>query len=122
MKTVLFAEDHPDVQTIVRAALRGLPCHVQTVSTVEDGLAAIAAGVPDLLLLDLRLPDGSGYQLLEALRERSSVPAIVLSAFATEADQTHGLDAGADVYLSKPFDVANLRQLVASHLDLQIEG
>lgn len=76
--------------------------------TAADGMAQLAAVSPDLVLLDLGLPDGDGIEVTRRLREWSRTPIIVLSARGQESDKIHALDAGADDYLTKPFSIGEL--------------
>lgn len=76
--------------------------------TAAEGNAQISSSAPDLILLDLGLPDGDGIEVTRRLREWSRIPIIVLSARGQESDKIHALDAGADDYLTKPFSVGEL--------------
>ncbi len=108
-RKILVIEDEPDIVRGLTDALSFEGFEVQARGTGLDGLEAAAAWGPDLVLLDLMLPDDNGYRVCEALRERDPVvPIIILTAKAQEADKVRGLDAGADDYVTKPFSVAEL--------------
>lgn len=106
--TVLLVEDEPEMRRFLRAALtsRGYTLH-EAASLAEATLRA-TAHPPDLVLLDLGLPDGDGLAFLSRLREWSRAPVIVLSARGREDDKVDALDAGADDYLTKPFGTGEL--------------
>lgn len=110
--TVLVVEDEPPIRRFVRAALEEEDCRVIEAGTVERGLAEAGSEHPDLLVLDLGLPDGDGIELIRQLRAWSDIPILILSARSQEADKIEALDAGADDYLSKPFGVGELRARV----------
>jgi len=108
-KRILVIEDEPDIVRGLEDALEFEGFEVQARGTGAEGLAAAADWAPDLVLLDLMLPDDNGYRICEALRERDpAVPIIILTAKAQEADKVRGLDSGADDYVTKPFSVAEL--------------
>jgi two-component system KDP operon response regulator KdpE len=92
----------------VRTALEAEAWIVHESETLQQGLAAAATRKPDLVILDLGLPDGDGMEFLRDLRSWSKVPVIVLSARVSEQDKIEALDAGADDYLTKPFGVGEL--------------
>jgi len=99
-----------DEDAIARPLAEGLRREGFEVEWVWTGAAALAAGQPDLVLLDLRLPDVDGYSVFRELRTRSDVPIIMLTAMGEEVDRVVGLELGADDYVVKPF---GLRELVA---------
>ena len=103
--TAIVIEDEPQIRRFVRGALEAEGWLVHEAGTLRDGLAAAGTRQPDLLVLDLGLPDGDGVSLIRDVRGWSAVPIIVLSARSDEADKVAGLDAGADDYLAKPFGV-----------------
>jgi two-component system KDP operon response regulator KdpE len=105
---VLLVEDEPGIRRFVRAALEAEGCAVHEAASLERGRIELANRRPDLLVLDLGLPDGDGLTLLAELRQWSGMPALVLSARSNEVDKVGALDAGADDYLAKPFGVAEL--------------
>jgi len=105
---LLIIEDDPAIQRFLRAGLDSQGYrHVES-STGADGLAQAATRAPDLVLLDLGLPDLDGLDVVRRLREWSVVPVIVLSARGQEQDKIHALDAGADDYVTKPFAMGEL--------------
>jgi two-component system KDP operon response regulator KdpE len=104
----LIVEDEPSIRRFVRLALEAEGWAVHETETVRQGLIDAGTRRPDLIVLDLGLPDGDGVELLRDLRAWSSVPVIVLSARDQEADKIAALDAGADDYLTKPFGVGEL--------------
>ncbi|QEL66176.1 two-component system, OmpR family, KDP operon response regulator [Oryzomicrobium terrae] len=105
---VLLVEDEKPIRRFVRAALEEAGCDVHEAETVRQGLIDAGTRKPDLVILDLGLPDGDGGTLIKELRAWSATPVLVLSARSLEADKVAALDAGADDYLAKPFGVAEL--------------
>ncbi|HMV92176.1 MAG TPA: response regulator [Thauera aminoaromatica] len=105
---VLLVEDEAGIRRFVRAALESEGCTVREAAALERGRIELASRRPDLLVLDLGLPDGDGTALLAELRGWSGMPVLVLSARSDETDKVAALDAGADDYLAKPFGVAEL--------------
>jgi two-component system KDP operon response regulator KdpE len=106
--TVVVIEDEPQIRRFLRAALGGEGYRVHEASTGADGLVEVASRQPDVVVLDLGLPDTDGLDVIRRVREWSAVPVIILSARGQEADKVAALDAGADDYLSKPFGVDEL--------------
>ncbi len=106
--TVVIVEDEPQIRRFVRAALEAEQWQVFEATTVKQGLIEAGTRRPDLVILDLGLPDGDGVDYLRDLRAWSQVPVIVLSARSDETDKIAALDAGADDYLTKPFGVGEL--------------
>jgi two-component system KDP operon response regulator KdpE len=104
----LLVEDEPQIRRFLRTALEAEGWIVHETQTVKQGLIDAGTRKPDLLVVDLGLPDGSGVTLIRELRTWSAVPVIVLSARAGENDKIEALDAGADDYLTKPFGVREL--------------
>ncbi len=109
-------EDEPQIRRFVRSALEAEGWQVFEADTLQRGLTEAGTRKPDLLVLDLGLPDGDGLDLIRDLRGWSGVPIIVLSARADEADKIAALDAGADDYLTKPFGVGELLARVRANL------
>jgi two-component system KDP operon response regulator KdpE len=105
---ILVIEDDPPIRRFLRAALEAHGYRYRESSTGEDGIAQAATHVPDLVLLDLGLPDISGFEVVRRLREWSRVPILVLSAREQEEDKIRALDAGADDYVTKPFAMGEL--------------
>ncbi|HXE76950.1 MAG TPA: two-component system response regulator KdpE [Rhodanobacter sp.] len=109
-------EDEPQIRRFVRVALEAEGWQVHEAETAQRGLSEAGTRKPDLLVLDLGLPDGDGLDLIRDVRGWSGVPIIVLSARADEADKVAALDAGADDYLTKPFGVGELLARVRANL------
>ncbi len=105
---VLLVEDEPQMRRFLRAALGARPFRLIEASTLKEALLLTTSHNPELILLDLGLPDGDGITLTRNLREWSRVPIIVISARGREADKVEALDAGADDYLTKPFGIDEL--------------
>lgn len=105
---VILVEDEKQIRRFVRAALESDGCHVFEAETVRQGLIEAGTRKPDLVILDLGLPDRDGIEFIRDLRGWSGLPVIVLSARSDEADKIAALDAGADDYLTKPFGVGEL--------------
>ena len=106
--SVLLIEDEPQMRRFLRASLGSNGYQVFETETGEEGLQQAAARNPDLILLDLGLPDHDGLVVTERLREWATMPIIVISARGKEEDKIRALDAGADDYLTKPFGVGEL--------------
>jgi two-component system KDP operon response regulator KdpE len=106
--TVVVIEDEPQIRRFVRTALEAERCHVVEAGNGERGLVEAGTRKPDLVILDLGLPDRDGIEFIRDLRSWSELPLIVLSARTNESDKIAALDAGADDYLSKPFGVGEL--------------
>lgn len=106
---VLIVEDEKLIRRFVRSALEEEGCRVFEAGTCADGLVEAGKQKPDLIVLDLGLPDGNGIDFIRDLRAWSDVPILVLSARSNEKDKIQALDVGADDYLTKPFGVGELR-------------
>ena len=105
---ILVVDDEPQILRSLRMTLAGHGYDVQTAATGEEALDATEGRLPDLVVLDLVLPGLSGLEVCRRLRERSSLPILVLSARGDERDKVAALDLGADDYLTKPFGVNEL--------------
>jgi two-component system KDP operon response regulator KdpE len=105
---ILIIEDEVQMRRFLRASLSSNGYQVVETDTAEAGLAQAAARNPDLILLDLGLPDQDGLVVTQRLREWAKTPIIVISARGREEDKIQALDAGADDYLTKPFGVGEL--------------
>jgi two-component system, OmpR family, KDP operon response regulator KdpE len=105
---VLVIEDEPQMRRFLRGALRAHQYQVVEAATAREGLAQAAGRNPDVVLLDLGLPDVDGLQVTREMRRSSRTPIIVLSARGQEHDKVTALDLGADDYLTKPFAVSEL--------------
>ncbi|MGD9550812.1 MAG: two-component system response regulator KdpE [Burkholderiaceae bacterium] len=113
---ILVVEDEAEIRHFVRLALESEGYEVFEADSVKRGLIEAATRRPDLLVLDLGLPDGDGVELVRALRQWSAVPVLVLSARSQEADKIAALDTGADDYLVKPFGAGELLARVRAQL------
>jgi len=113
---VLIIEDEKQIRRFVRVAVEEEGCLVSEAETMSQGLLEAGSRKPDLLILDLGLPDGNGIDLIRDLRNWSDVPVLILSARSQENDKIDALDAGADDYLTKPFSVGELRARVRALL------
>jgi two-component system KDP operon response regulator KdpE len=108
MALILVIEDEREVRRFLRATLTQNEHELVEASKGADGLALAAAHKPDLIILDLGLPDMDGLEVTRSLREWTHTPIVVLSARGQEQDKVLALDAGADDYLTKPFGVQEL--------------
>lgn len=113
---VVVIEDEPQIRRFVRSALETEGWQVHEADSAKKGLIEAGTRKPDLLVLDLGLPDGDGLDLIRDVRGWSGVPIIVLSARSGEADKIAALDAGADDYLTKPFGIGELLARVRANL------
>jgi two-component system KDP operon response regulator KdpE len=104
----LVIDDEPQIRRLLRVTLEANGYRVFDAATGNDGLAQAAQRRPDVVLLDLGLPDLEGVAVLKRLREWSKVPVIILSVLDREDDKVAALDAGADDYVTKPFNSAEL--------------
>jgi len=106
--TVLVIEDEPQMRRFLKASLEANDYHCVEAVTAREGLAQATGRNPDVILLDLGLPDLDGVELTRRLREWSRTPIIVISARGREQDKIAALDAGVDDYLTKPFGIGEL--------------
>ncbi len=105
---ILLIEDEPPIRKFLRVTLTAQGYNLIEADTAKAGLIEAAQCQPDVILLDLGLPDGDGVDLTRRIREFSSVPIIIISARGRELDKINALDAGADDYLTKPFGIGEL--------------
>ena len=105
---ILIVEDDPQIRRFLRATLTAEQYRFHEAVTATEALAQAAARQPDLILLDLGLPDRDGLEVILQVRQTSSTPIIVLSARGQEKDKVDALDRGADDFVSKPFAVGEL--------------
>lgn len=107
-KRVLVVEDEARIRRFLRSSLEDADFRVEETALGQTALSLAGSQPPDIVLLDLGLPDMDGLEVLKRIREWSPVPVIIISARGQEADKIAGLDAGADDYLTKPFAVGEL--------------
>jgi two-component system KDP operon response regulator KdpE len=113
---IVVVEDDADIRRFVRVALESEGHDVTEAASVQRGLVEAGTRRPDLVVVDLGLPDGDGVDFIREFRAWSSAPVLVLSARAGERDKVRALDAGADDYLVKPFGSAELLARARAHL------
>ena len=113
---ILVIEDEPEIRRFEVTTLEREGFDVYEAGNLERGLVEAGTRRPDMVVLDLGLPDGDGVELIRQLRGWSDVPVIVVSARTDEDDKIRALDAGADDYLVKPFGVGELMARVRAHL------
>lgn len=119
---ILIIDDEIQIRKMLRIALKSVGYEVVEADSVETGLAAAVRQQPDLLVLDLGLPDGDGSALLAELRSFCKVPVIVLSVRAGDRDKIQALDLGAQDFVTKPFSVEELLARVRAQLrDRQLQ-
>jgi DNA-binding response OmpR family regulator len=107
-RAILLIEDEDSISDPLASALRKEGFDVRMAETAAGGLEAFRARPPDLVLLDVMLPDGDGKDVLRTIRSSSRVPVVVLTARGEEMDRVLGLELGADDYVTKPFSAAEL--------------
>jgi two-component system, OmpR family, alkaline phosphatase synthesis response regulator PhoP len=110
MKTILVADDKANIRNLVREYLEAEGFHVVIAANGREALYAARAEKPDLILLDIMMPEMSGYDFLKAYRKERETPVILLTAKLDETDKVLGLELGADDYVTKPF---GMKELVA---------
>jgi PleD family two-component response regulator len=122
---ILIVEDDPDVSEMLNAYFRVQGYDVFTVNWGEDGVRAGQTIIPDLIILDIRLPDIDGYEVAKRLREErrtQEIPIIFLTEKRERVDRLQGFEVGADDYITKPFDVQELRLRVRNALKRVSQG
>ena len=123
---VLVVDDEPQILRGLRVVLRNAGYEVDVAATKAEALDALAARPPDAMVLDLVLPDGTGIEVARDLRRWSQLPVIVLSAVGDEREKVKALDAGADDYVTKPFNseelTARLRAVLRRAADAETEA
>lgn len=108
MPLVLIVDDEEPIRRFLRATLEANNYRVKEAGTARDGMLLAVTAYPDVILLDLGLPDGDGLNVTRAIRKEARMPIVILSARGQESDKVAALDAGADDYLTKPFGVGEL--------------
>lgn len=122
---ILIVEDDPDVAEMLTAYFRSQDYEVFTVNWGEDGVRSALQVSPDLAILDIRLPDIDGYEVARRLRtdrRTADIPIIFLTEKRDRADKLQGLEIGADDYITKPFDIQELRLRVRNALNRVSQG
>ena len=117
---VLVIEDETNIRSFVQTVLETNGYQVLTASTCQQGTMMFSSHIPDLVILDLGLPDRDGLEFIRVAREISAVPILVLSARTTEEDKVSALDLGANDYVTKPFGMAELMARVRAALRIRI--
>src|SRR5206468_7061981 len=113
---ILLVEDDPQIRKFLKAMLTAEGYRFYEAVSGEDGIAQISSRNPDLVLLDLGLPDRDGIDVIREIRRWTHIPIIVVSARGQERDKIEGLDAGADDYVSKPFDPGEVSARIRASL------
>jgi two-component system, OmpR family, KDP operon response regulator KdpE len=119
---ILVVEDEAEIRRFVRLSLERDGFEVFEADSVKRGLIEAGSRRPELVVLDLGLPDGDGVDLIRRLRTWSDIPVLILSARTDEHDKIDALDAGADDYLMKPFSIGELQARVRAHLRRRASG
>jgi two-component system KDP operon response regulator KdpE len=119
---VLVVDDEPRLVCGLKIILQSAGYDVETARTILDAAPTLAADPPDVLVLDLALPDGDGVEVCKEVRRSSTLPILIMSAVGDEREKTRALDAGADDYLSKPFYGEELLARVRTILRRSGEG
>ncbi len=119
---VLLIEDEPQIRRFVRSALESEGCRVFEAENGQRGLIEAGTRKPDLLIVDLGLPDMDGVEVIRDFRSWSEAPILILSARSDEEDKVEALDAGADDYLTKPFGVGELAARVRALQRRRLKG
>jgi two-component system KDP operon response regulator KdpE len=122
MHQVLVIEDEPGIRQVLRVLLEAEDYRVIEAETAARAQIEARSHKPDLLIVDLGLPDGDGLEVIRRVREWSPVPVIVLSARTLESQKIAALDAGADDYVSKPFSAGELLARVRAGLRRSVRG
>jgi DNA-binding response OmpR family regulator len=121
--SLLFIEDDDQIRLALRLALEDEGYEVREAADGASGLAAFHQSEPDLVLLDLRLPDISGFEVCRAIRAMSIVPIVMVTAETDTSDMVSGLEAGADDYVTKPVVPKELAARIRAHLRrVQLQG
>ncbi len=113
---ILVVDDEPQIRRVMRATLTAQGCQVIDARTAEEGLEKQREYLPDLVLLDINLPDMGGLECCGHMRANSEMPIIILSVRNSENDKVKALDAGADDYVTKPFGMQELLARIRAQL------
>ena len=120
---LLLVDDNAELLALLCEQLRGAGYgHIRTAQSCAAARACFAAEQPELMILDINLPDGDGFSLFRALRAKADVPALFLSARDADADRLFGLGLGADDYLTKPFLMQELLTAGAAYFAAGVPG
>lgn len=120
---LLIVDDNAELLALLCEQLRGAGYgHIRTAQSCTAARACFAAEQPELMILDINLPDGDGFSLFRALRAKADVPALFLSARDADADRLFGLGLGADDYLTKPFSDAGAAAAGAAYFAAGVPG
>ncbi len=119
---VLVVDDEPQIRRFLRVSLVAQGYHIAEAAAGEEALAKAAAERPDLVVLDLGLPDVDGQEVIRRLREWSAVPIIVLSVRERESEKVRALDNGADDYITKPFGMDELMARIRAALRHRVQA
>lgn len=114
--SILLIEDEENIRSFISTTLKNQGYKITTTATGSDGLSLAASLCPDLILLDLGLPDVDGMDVIDSLRSWSSIPIIVISARSNEHEKAKALDLGADDYITKPFGTVELMARIRTSL------
>jgi len=117
---ILVIEDENNIRSFMETILETNGYHVLTANTCQQGIMMFSSHVPDLVILDLGLPDADGLDFISAVRKESSVPILVLSARTLESDKVAALDLGANDFVTKPFGTAELMARVRAALRIRM--
>lgn len=117
---ILVVEDEANIRSFVQTVLETGGYQVLTASTCQQGIMMFSSHIPDMVILDLGLPDRDGLELIRVVRDTSSVPILVLSARTMESDKVAALDMGANDYVTKPFGTAELMARVRAALRIRV--
>ncbi len=119
---ILVVEDEESISNFISTTLKANEYIVVTARTGKEALSMIPSHCPDVILLDLGLPDLDGIEVLQKIREWSNIPIVVVSARTEEADKVSALDLGADDYIAKPFGTSELLARIRTALRHSIKG
>ena len=122
MKTILVADDKANIRNLVRDYLEAENFRVVIASNGREALYAARQEKPDLILLDIMMPELSGYDFIKAYRKESETPIILLTAKLDETDKVLGLELGADDYVTKPFGMKELARTGRVALKREFQG